>query len=58
MYVRAVRVIVDVKLALGIFTPEQAVDFLAPNVRMDATDARAEVGEMGELPGQKISYHR
>jgi hypothetical protein len=56
MRLRAVRVIVDVKLALGIFTPEQAVDFLERNVRMDATDARVEVGEMGELPGQKISY--
>ena len=56
MRLRAVRVIVDVKLALGIFTPEQAVDFLERNVRMDATDARAEVGEMGELPGQKTSY--
>jgi hypothetical protein len=56
MRLRAVRVIVDVKLALGLFTPEQAVDFLERNVRMDATDGRAEVGEMGELPGQKISY--
>ena len=56
MRLRAVRVIVDVKLALGTFTPEQAVDFLARNAPMDATDARAEVIEMGEAPGQKISY--
>ena len=56
MRLRAVRVIVDVKVALGIFTPEQAVDFLEQNVPMDATDAREEVVEMGELPGQKISY--
>ena len=55
MRLRAVRVIVDVKLALGIFTPEEAVDFLERNVRMDEADARAEGGEMGELPGQKIS---
>jgi uncharacterized protein (DUF885 family) len=58
MRLRAVRVIVDVKLALGTFTPEQAVDFLARNAPMDATDARAEVVEMGEAPGQKISYQR
>jgi hypothetical protein len=56
MRLRAVRVIVDVKVALGIFTPDQAVDFLEQDVPMDATDAREEVVEMGELPGQKISY--
>lgn len=56
MRLRAVRVIVDVKVALGIFTPDQAVDFLERNVPMDAADARTEVIEMGELPGQKISY--
>jgi len=56
MRLRAVRVIADVKLAFGIFTPDQAVDLLKRNVRMDVTGARAEVGEMGELPGQKISY--
>ena len=56
MRLRAVRVIVDVKVALGIFTPDQAVDFLQRDVPMDAADAREEVVEMGELPGQKISY--
>jgi hypothetical protein len=56
MRLRALRVIVDVKVALGTFTPEQAVDFLKQNVPMDATDAREEVVEMGELPGQKIAY--
>jgi hypothetical protein len=56
MGLRAVRVIADVKVALGLFTPDQAVDFLEHNVPMDETDARAEVVEMGELPGQKISY--
>jgi len=49
-------VIVDVKVALGIFTPDQAIAFLQHNVPMDAADAREEVVEMGELPGQKISY--
>jgi uncharacterized protein (DUF885 family) len=56
MRLRAVRAIVDVKVALGIFTPDQAVDVLQHDVPMDATDARAELVEMGELPGQKISY--
>ncbi len=56
MRLRAARVIVDVKVALGIFTPDQAVDFLKRNVPMGAADARAEVVEMGESPGQKISY--
>jgi uncharacterized protein (DUF885 family) len=37
-------------------TPEQATDFLEHNVPMDAADARTEVIEMGELPGQKIAY--
>jgi hypothetical protein len=56
MRLRAVRVIVDVKVALGVFTPDQAVDFLEANVPMDAPDAREEVIEMGEMPGQKIAY--
>jgi hypothetical protein len=56
MRLRAVRVIVDVKVALGVFTPDQAVDFLEVNVPMGAPDAREEVIEMGELPGQKIAY--
>jgi hypothetical protein len=56
MRLRAVRVIADVKVALGIFTPDQSVDFLEANVPMDAADAREEVIEMGELPGQKIAY--
>jgi hypothetical protein len=56
MRLRAVRVIVDVKLALGTFTPEQAVAFLEYNVPMHEADAREEVVEMGKVPGQKISY--
>ena len=56
MRLRALRVIVDVKLALGTLTPEQAADFLEHHVPMDAADARTEVVEMGELPGQKIAY--
>lgn len=56
MRLRALRVIVDVKVALGTLTPEQAADFLVQNVPMDAADARTEVVEMGETPGQKIAY--
>lgn len=56
MRLRALRVIVDVKVALGTFTPQQAVDFLKHDVPMDEADARTEVVEMGELPGQKIAY--
>jgi uncharacterized protein (DUF885 family) len=56
MRLRAVRVIADVKVALGTFTPEQAVEYLERNVPLDANDARTEVIEMGETPGQKIAY--
>jgi uncharacterized protein (DUF885 family) len=53
MRLRALRVIVDVKLALGISTPEQAAGFLEDNVPMEAADARTEVTEMGELPARR-----
>jgi len=56
MRLRALRVIADVQLALGILTPEGAADFMQHNVPMSAEDARTEVVEMGETPGQKISY--
>ncbi len=56
MRLRALRVIADVKLALGKFTPEAAANFMQRNVPMSAEDARTEVVEMGETPGQKISY--
>jgi uncharacterized protein (DUF885 family) len=56
MRLRALRVIVDVKIALGQFTQDQAADFLERNVPMDRDSARNEVVEMNEAPGQKISY--
>jgi len=56
MALRALRVIADVKLAIGTFTPREAIDFMQRNVAMSAEDARTEVVEMGETPGQKISY--
>jgi hypothetical protein len=56
MRLRALRVIADVKVAIGTFSPAQAVDYMQRNVPMSAEDARTEVVEMGETPGQKISY--
>lgn len=43
-------------MALATFSPEQAVTFLQHNVAMSAEDARVEVVETGETPGQKIAY--
>ena len=56
MRLRALRVIADVKVALGTFTLEQAADFLRSSVPMSAEDAWAEAVQMSEWPGQKISY--
>lgn len=56
MRLRALRVIVDVNLALGTFTPAQAAEFMQHNVPMSADDARSEVVETGATPGQKSSY--
>jgi hypothetical protein len=56
MSLRALRVIVDVKVALGEFSLKQAADFLQHNVPMSADGARHEVVEMSEWPGQKITY--
>jgi Bacterial protein of unknown function (DUF885) len=56
MRLRALRVITDVNVALGTFSPTEAMDFMQRNVPMSAEDARTEVVEMGETPGQKVSY--
>lgn len=56
MRLRALRVIADVKVALGEFSLKQAADFLQHNVLMSADNARYEVVEMSEWPGQKITY--
>ena len=53
---RALRVIVDVKVSLGELTQDQAAAFLEKNVPMSAANAHTEVVEMNEAPGQKISY--
>jgi len=56
MRLRALRVEVDVKLALGQFTLDQAADYLATTVPMDRTTARFEAAHFASTPGQAISY--
>jgi uncharacterized protein (DUF885 family) len=56
MRLRALRVEVDVKLALGSFTIAQAADYLAQHVPMDKKTAEAEAALFATTPGQAISY--
>jgi hypothetical protein len=56
MRLRALRVEVDVKLALGQFTLEQAAAYLARTVPMDRHTARQEAASFATAPGQAISY--
>lgn len=56
MRLRALRVEVDVKLALGEFTIPQAADYLRTTVPMDAATAHAEAAFFASTPGQAISY--
>jgi uncharacterized protein (DUF885 family) len=56
MRLRALRVEVDVKLALGSFTIPQAADYLAEHVPMDKKSAEAEAALFATTPGQAISY--
>ncbi len=53
---RALRVEVDVKLALGEFTIAQAAEYLAKTVPMDSQTARGEAKMFASSPGQAISY--
>ncbi len=53
---RAARVYVDVKLALGELSLEQAADYLAQRGPMDARTAHAEAAAFSVGPGQAISY--
>jgi hypothetical protein len=53
---RALRVEVDVKLALGEFTIAQAADYLASHVPMDAKTALSEASFFASVPGQAITY--
>ena len=56
MRLRALRVEVDVKLALGEFTLEQAAKYLQNKVPMDANTARQEAIAFATGPGQAITY--
>jgi hypothetical protein len=56
MRLRALRVEVDVKLALGQFTLEQAAEYLEGKVPMDQQTARSEAIGFATAPGQAISY--
>jgi uncharacterized protein (DUF885 family) len=56
MRLRALRVEVDVKLALGLFTLTQAADYLAEHVPMDHKTAEGESALFATTPGQAISY--
>jgi uncharacterized protein (DUF885 family) len=56
MRLRALRVEVDVKLALGEFTLQQAADYLARTVPMDQATALDEAAMFSSTPGQGISY--
>jgi uncharacterized protein (DUF885 family) len=53
---RALRVEVDVKLALGEFTLQQGADYLARTVPMDKATALDEAAMFSSTPGQGISY--
>ena len=56
MRLRALRVEVDVKLALGQFTLEQAAKYLQEKVPMDEQTARQEAIAFSTAPGQAIGY--
>ena len=56
MRLRALRVEVDVKLALGEFTLEQAAKYLEEKVPMDPETARQEAIAFATSPGGAISY--
>jgi len=56
MRLRALRVEVDVKLALGEFTVEQGAGYLAKMVPMDARTAQSEAAFFATQPGLAIAY--
>jgi len=56
MRLRALRVEVDVQLALGKFTLEQAAKYLQEKVPMDEGTARQEATSFATGPGQAIDY--
>lgn len=56
MRLRALRVEIDVKLALGRFTISQAADYLARTVPMDRKTAEGEAADFAPAPGLGIDY--
>ena len=56
MRLRALRVEVDVNLALGEFTLEQAAKYLEQKVPMDEQTAQQEAIAFSTGPGQAITY--
>jgi uncharacterized protein (DUF885 family) len=56
MRLRALRVEVDVRLALGTFTIEEAATYLQKTVPMDYATALQEAAMFAATPGQAISY--
>lgn len=56
MRLRALRVEVDVKLALGLFTIDQAAGYLEKIVPIDRATARQEAVFFASSPGQAITY--
>ena len=56
MRLRALRVEVDVKLALGKFSLEQAAGYLERTVPMDRETALSEAASFAARPGQAITY--
>jgi uncharacterized protein (DUF885 family) len=56
MRLRALRVEVDVRLALGEFSLEEAGDYLVKTVPMDAASARSEAKFFAATPGQAMTY--
>jgi hypothetical protein len=56
MRLRALRVEVDVKLALGEFSLEEAAKYLEQKVPMDAQTARQEATAFATGPGQALTY--
>jgi uncharacterized protein (DUF885 family) len=56
MRLRALRVEVDVKLALGEFTLDQAAKYLQEKVPMDSDTSSQEAIAFSTGPGQAITY--
>ena len=56
MRLRALRTEVDVRLALGTFSLEQAAEYLTSTVPMDRATADSEAAMFASTPGQAITY--